>query len=209
MFQKNYSWFRLNNYAVEFFLASIVVFSPLIYGSITIIPLTIVELLSILAISFFLMASLFTDNKFSFLKISLFPAIFFAFFILLQIIPLPFWAIKFLSPATTSLYQTFRADYFFNNTLSIYPEATVNILLQFISYLAVFFVTVNYLDDERKCKRLVAVIILTGFLLSLYGILIKHNVSRASYGTFTNRNHFAAYIQLIIPLSLSYALISK
>ncbi|MCX5694966.1 MAG: O-antigen ligase family protein, partial [Candidatus Omnitrophica bacterium] len=83
-------------------------------------------------------------------------------------------------------------------------------LLQFLSVLALFFVVLNYADDGRKIKWLILTIISSGFLYAFYGIIhimVQPPSVKFVISTFTNRNHFAAYLEMIIPLSIAYALV--
>lgn len=78
--------------------------------------------------------------------------------------------------------------------------------LQFLSFIAVFFVTLNYVDTEKKSRRLILAVIISGFLYSLYGIIRKIYVPLVGFSTFTNKNHFAAYAEMVIPLGICYSL---
>ncbi len=205
---KSFSWGKISDYAIEFLLASVILFSPLIYASITILPLSILETLSLFLFFVFVVKRL-SSEEFSFLKISLLPLAVFIPLITLQVVWLPEWFFSLFSPATFSLYRQFMPHPSSYGTVSIYPDATVFFLLQIISCIAVFFVAVNYLDNEVKCKRVIYVIIFSGFAYALYGIIMNIVKLQGGYSTFTNRNHFAAYIQLIIPLGLAAALTLK
>jgi O-antigen ligase len=76
-----------------------------------------------------------------------------------------------------------------------------------VSYLAVFYVVLNYIDTERKIRRLITAIIICGFLYSMYGIIMQGlSKSTSAFSTLTNRNHFAAYLEMVIFLCLAYSL---
>jgi len=67
-------------------------------------------------------------------------------------------------------------------------------------------VVLNYTDTRIKLKRLIITIIITGLLYSLFGIMRGLNKMTSQFSTFTNPNHFAAYVQMIIPLAIGWSL---
>lgn len=83
-------------------------------------------------------------------------------------------------------------------------------LLSTISYLLLYFVIVNYLDDLFK-KQIINISLLSGFFIALYGILEhfgidKHfwvqDVQARVFSTLGQPNWLAAYLCLLLPLSL-------
>ena len=196
------------NISLETLLIFLILFSPLIYGSITVLPLTIVELVSFILLFIFLL-KLYLQEKFSLIRAPFLALILFTGFIIFQLIPLPAGLLKAISPSTWALYRDFRPGYNYFFTLSIYPDATVNLLLQLLSFLAVFFVTLNYIDNEERGRRVILAVILSGFLCALFGLIRRFTVPVSGFSTFTNRNHFAAYMEMIIPLGITFALIEK
>jgi O-antigen ligase len=200
---------RISSLLIELLLALLILFSPLVYGSITILPLSIVESLCFV-ILLVVIFKLFIESKISLFKVNLWPLILLVFFITLQIINLPESIFKLISPATVSLYEGFglggRTDAF---PLSIYPEMSVHMLLQLVACIAVFLAVLNYVDSQDKLKRVITVIIIAGFLYSLYGIISKAYAPKMVFSTFTNRNHFSAYLHMIIPLTIALAIIAN
>lgn len=152
---------------------------------------------------------LFDANGAALVKIPLVSISLFIALILFQLMALPRVLFQYLSPGTSQLYIDFGSVSMNNLTLSVYPDATLGMLLQFLSYLIVFFVTINYFDTEKKIMRVITVIIFSGFIYSFYGIIKKFAIEGVGFSTFTNRNHFSAYIQMIIPLAIGYSLTRK
>ena len=95
----------------------------------------------------------------------------------------------------------------------------MNMLLQVLSYFAFFVVALNYLDSIEKIKRIIRITVVCGFVVSMYGIIRKLSIpadtwniphlKNLAFSTFTNRNHFAAYIEMIIPLAIALAFIER
>jgi len=96
-------------------------------------------------------------------------------------------------------------------SLTIYHYATKSELIKILAYIGMFFLITN--THGLRIKRIVVVIISVGFCISLLGILQKltgttdiYWIKDASYAThfgpYVNRNHFAGYIGMTIPLAL-------
>ena len=186
-------------------LIVLILFSPLIYGSVTIFPLSVIEIIIFLVFFIFLLKSLLKKDSFL-IKIPGLGLVLFILLSLLQLIPLPEPLLSFFSPAALDLYRQFRVGNIGTLTLSIYPGLTFNLFLEILSFLAVFLVVLNYADSEKKITRLITFIVISGFAYSLYGIAQKLYMDNISFSTFTNRNHFSAYVQMIIPLAIGYSL---
>jgi len=114
--------------------------------------------------------------------------------------------------------ETKKIEGFFKNwrTLSICPHATRSELLKILSYLGTFLLIINYVDSKRKFLRISAVIVVSGIIVAILGIAQKVTEAPKIYwfwkplfredasffGPFVNPNHFAGYIEMVIPLSI-------
>jgi O-antigen ligase len=114
--------------------------------------------------------------------------------------------------------ETKKTGVFFEDwrTLSICPHATRTELLKIFSYLGAFLLIINYVDSKRKFLRISAAIALGGIVVALLGIAQKITAAPKIYwfwkpffkedasffGPFVNPNHFAGYIEMVIPLSI-------
>jgi O-antigen ligase len=114
--------------------------------------------------------------------------------------------------------ETKKTERAFENwrTLSVYPHATRTELLKILSYLGAFLLIINYVDSKRKLMRISTVIVFSGIFVTLLGIaqkvaeapkiywfwepLFKKDAS--FFGPFVNPNHFAGYMEMVIPLSI-------
>jgi len=196
---------------IEYLLIFLIIFSPVFYGSVTQIPLFIVEVVSLCAFLFLVIRSRIFNHtiaypaKTNLLLISLL-------LILLQMVLLPNPILKIISPHTQVLRQQY--DQSFNaagfSHLSFYSLATLEELIKLISFFLVFVCALNVFQKREQFERVIIILIFLGFLLSFYGIISKYfilqkQISR-SFGTFGNRNHFASYMIMIAPLSIAYAL---
>jgi len=97
--------------------------------------------------------------------------------------------------------------------LSIYPYATARRLAIFVSLLGLFVVAVNTLVVGRRVELLTRWLVVLGFAISVFGILqrfswngklywaIDVDPAAAPFGPFINRNHFGAFVGMIIPVA--------
>ncbi|MCX5709956.1 MAG: O-antigen ligase family protein, partial [Candidatus Omnitrophica bacterium] len=196
------------NIFIESLVIFLILFSPLVYAGNRPIPITIIESLSFLLLFVFLLRES-LQGRLVLVKAPVLALIAFIGLIIFQLIPLPAAVLSAISPNTFTLYKDFFLGPLQNLTLSIYPEATTSLLLQLLSYLAAFFVILNYVDNEEKGRRIIFTIIISGSLYALYGLLRKLVTPIGLFSTFGNRDHFAAYMEMIIPLCISYVFIES
>jgi O-antigen ligase len=163
--------------------------------------------------------------------------------LLFQLIPFSSTVLKYLSPATYDLYRMTLTGYdripvndqglehkpisphspsqqasiiSTSNwrSISIYPYATRTELLKVLSYIGLFYLVVNNLNDRKQVSWLIAIIILIGCFEAFYGLLEylsghqhiflykKKYCTAYATGTFVNKNHFAGYLEMVIPLGV-------
>lgn len=140
----------------------------------------------------------------------------------LQMIPCPVSWLNALSPATAR-YWLLSGRVFAGGwaTFSLYPALSAAGLIKLTAYILLFSALLNYRPASGSRKvfitRLAVAIIVTGFVISLIGILQKYSWGGKIYGLrtirfgspfgpFVNRNHFAGYIIMVIPLALGMLL---
>ncbi|MBI3811648.1 MAG: O-antigen ligase family protein [Nitrospirae bacterium] len=98
--------------------------------------------------------------------------------------------------------------------VSLYPRATRGALVLGIAYVVIFALVVSRVRTDREINRLVLSLIVTGFGVAVFAILQKYagngkmfwlrevREGGAVFGPFVNRNHFAGYMGMLIPLSI-------
>ncbi len=145
----------------------------------------------------------------------LLPAVLFVLLIGLQFVPLPAGLVKLLSPQTYHLYfdaavQT-GAEFPAFLPLTVNSQATEMGLYRLLAYFALFFLMINNIRSPRQITRLVSLIVAIGLFESFYGLFEyfsgRHQIfsyQKSSVfvsGTFVNKNHFAGYMEMVIPLT--------
>lgn len=97
-----------------------------------------------------------------------------------------------------------------SSVFSVYRHESIYAALRIFGYIGIFYIIVNEFDHGMK-RRLVYIAIAAGALISAYGILQYFNIFKHSWwshqeflsGTFVNHNHFAGYLELVMPVSAS------
>lgn len=149
--------------------------------------------------------------------------------ILFQLLPLPSGVLKVVSPKTWALrHQLLITNSNFELSalsfppsalsfpLSFFPFATRIEFFKWLTLIGLFFFLLYWNHSNRDLIRLVAIIMLVGVAESLYGMFeffsghkyILHLNMEAKIasvtGTFINRNYFAGYLLMVIPLTVGF-----
>jgi O-antigen ligase len=132
--------------------------------------------------------------------------------VLLQVCPFP----VSLAPLFGRAHDDLPAGTHF--TLSMAQYQTVSHLLLLVSYLTAFFLTLVLCQDRNAKKRLVFALVSLGVFEALYGLIqyltgwqqiftyVKKYYLEDATGTYINRNHFAGFLEMILPFAVVLAL---
>jgi hypothetical protein len=148
-------------------------------------------------------------------------------FLLLQTVPLPAGLVKTVSPLSAEV-QTTRDNILGKLnapatadslpgpcTLSVSPAATRQSLFLLASYLGVFLVMAHTTTGWRSLRRAGVALVISGFLMAVFALIQSFTGTRTIYwfhrprmggtifGPFNNRNHFAAYMNMMLGLTLA------
>ena len=218
------------NHTIKFILILILIFTPIAFGSMELWAFSMMEMGILLLIILWSIHNIrYSSNIGSFNKFAMrapnsaFPTLIlflFVAFVFLQMIPIPAGVLKILSPKTYELRHVFAnviPQSAIRNAqfpISFMPLATK---IEFFKWLALggFFLFLLHWrfpgDEHSTLLQLIAVIFLVGVFESLYGmfeffsghhhILHLKGISSVT-GTFINRNYFAGYLLMVIPLSM-------
>ncbi|MGB4704893.1 MAG: O-antigen ligase family protein, partial [Candidatus Saccharicenans sp.] len=143
----------------------------------------------------------------------------------LQLIPLPAGLVGTISPAAQSWRQSlvtvglFQPGKFGLQTLSLSPWASAYELIRYITYGAFVFLLARTLNSRVRITVLTVTLISAGVFQSLYGLSeffggtnriftwVNKYYSGSAFGTFVNRDHYSAFLEMLFPLSLGYFLV--
>ena len=159
---------------------------------------------------------IFKHNKDLYNVPGLIPLLVFLLYILFQLILLPPFIIKFLSPQAFNIYQAnnFLANENSLMCLSLNPKATLSEFMRYSTYVAFYILTVQLLKDKGIFQTTIFGIALFGGLLSFSSILqfyMTENmalwfwytpVNSIVVGPYKNHNHYAGLMELIFPVVL-------
>ncbi|MCM8795810.1 MAG: O-antigen ligase family protein [Candidatus Omnitrophica bacterium] len=195
---------KIYNFTIEALVFFIIIFSPLVYGSVQALPLVILESTVFLILFIWWLKIISLKEPPSFIKSSFWlPILLFILLVFLQLVPLPKSILIFLSPSRVYLIDKFVPAEFISKivfSLSIYRNQTIIKFLELLSYVSLFFILINNLESKKKFTRLIVVIISMGLLVAII------EIARQFKFPFVNKNHFAGYMELIIPLAIGYLL---
>ena len=214
----------------------IIFFTPFAFGSTqvwayTVMELAVISLIGIWFIKWILKKKKDKWDKSKVHPVILIPISLFICLVLFQLIPLPPQFIKNLSPNTYKLYTQTIPDWPAlkdprstppelttqnRRSISIHRHATWIEFIKILAYIGIFFLVITTIKTRHQIKRMVIMIIITGFVLSLFGIVqyftwngkiywfneLTHGGS--PFGPYVNKNHFAGYMIMVIPLAIGF-----
>jgi O-antigen ligase len=137
----------------------------------------------------------------------------------LQIVSMPRDVLMVLAPRSAEICQAFLdSGHTSWHTISVTSHATLSGIVLFLSYAAVFFVVLQHYTTEERIRRLVRTIIVIGCSFAVLAVLTRvfrngnvlwlFPVRSGEYamGPYVNRNHFAGYMEMVIPIAMAYYL---
>jgi O-antigen ligase len=137
-------------------------------------------------------------------------------FIAFQVVPLPAFIVRILSPGTYAFHEAFSPGFTGKGllSLSVVPVRTFLQGLELAAYVLAGFLVVRTVTRGRDIRRIIAFLVAVGAFEAFYGLyelttanprilFYKKVYSLGSVtGTFVNRSHLAGYLEMIIPLAI-------
>jgi len=129
-------------------------------------------------------------------------------YVLFQCLPLPKSLVKLLSPGTHEFLKQCTPD--FSSTkfisFSLAPSVSFKSALALLPYFLIGFLIVKTIKRRSQIVRLFFVLFLMGVFEAVYGLSGLFGDLNFVSGTFVNRNHFAGYLEMMIPIGLGLIL---
>lgn len=203
-----------------------IVFTTVAFGAVHLWAYSVMELTVLFLVALWIIKMILTEGRARLPRTGLnIPIILFICLVLLQLVPLPDAVLDIISPSTQELYaETYKAvnpgqpsddaTLQLNGSISLYPYATRTELLKVLSFIGVFYLIVGNIATREQKNMLLTAIIATGFFISVFAIVqhftwngkiywFKELTGGGSpFGPFINKNNFAGYVNLIIPVAL-------
>ncbi|MFQ5455317.1 MAG: O-antigen ligase family protein [Nitrospirota bacterium] len=209
------------NIIIESGLIFIILFSPLAYGSVEVWSITIIEVtILLMAVTWIVKEIVYLHTPTIITPVTLL-FLFFIIIVLFQMIPLPHSIMKVISPARYRLYIDNITNYSIPNTwqtLTIYTHATKQELIKLICFFSLFLLIINHIKSRRQIYLIMTTIVISGFMIAFFGIIQhytwnghiywfrKLTYSGSPFGPYVNKNHFAGYMEMAIPLGIGLLL---
>lgn len=144
-------------------------------------------------------------------------------FIFAQTLPIPSTWLNLLNPGAYTLDVYAKAGSITETSgLSIDTGTTAMELLRYSSYIAMFFLLLALCNTHTRLKQLAFTLFIIGFIQALYSLLNYYTGgefsindpippwgtpwAEATRGTYTHRNHFAAFMAMTIPMGIGVIL---
>jgi O-antigen ligase len=139
--------------------------------------------------------------------------------VIFQLVPLPNVLLRLLRPDNVMLNASLPgSEHHFFSRLSIAPYNTRIHLILLVCCAVTFFFARMLGQDRESRRRLVTWLVTLGTFEALYGLVQyltgwqrifgyvkKYNLEEAT-GTYINRNHFAGFLEMVIPFGVALVL---
>ncbi len=204
---------------IEYGILGLIVFSPLPAASVYEWSILVIEL-SVLVMmgAYVLMGERLHKNE-PLMDSLRWPRIMFVgffVFLIVQMLPLPKFLVKILSPSSFAFQERFLPDFSERNfiSFSLIPAHTLREGLEILAYFLLGFLIVKTVRERQQIMRIFYMLAGMGAFQALYGLFELYNKNPrilfyekmygldSVSGTFVNRNHFSGYMEMIIPLAI-------
>lgn len=191
---------------VECLLAALLLFTPLAFGTVQTWAISILEL-GCLAMAAVWLVGFAIGGEGVRLRFPLgIPIVLFSTLVFAQLLPHILGMMPSLDNG--SVWQKLGTTNFF---------LTKTAFIKVLCYVALYLCLVNIMTSRRQIVRVLMTVVLIGFGVSFLGLLQRisgtHKLfwliparSNRFMAAFINENHFAGYMELIIPLSIAFVL---
>ena len=140
--------------------------------------------------------------------------------IVLQIVPLPNFLVKILSPQSYAFRQMYVPEFSRVHfmSISLMPGHTQREGLELLTYFLLGFLIIKTAVRRRQIMRIFYFLVGMGVFQAFYGLFELYNPAprvlfykKVHYldcvtGTFVNRNHLSGYLEMAIPLAIGLIL---
>ena len=215
---------------IQILLILLLIFTPVAFGSIELWAFSVMELGIVFMIIFWAIqsvgsrTSLFQKSEIRNLQLAI-PLLFLSLFLclgLLQMVPFPSGIIKMISPGNDELHHALSiADFQILNphpkfSISLVPFATLIEFFKWFTLISFFIFLLLWKPSDGNILKFIPIVTFVGVAESLYGMfeffsghrhilyLEGERLVSSVTGTFINRNYFAGYLLMVIPLSIGY-----
>ena len=199
----------------------LLIFSPLAFGTVEPWSLLIMEGGAFLGLFLYLVSAYKNDQKLYEIP-GLLPLLCFLGYILFQLIPLPAFLVRILSPGIHQIYidtvGIFQPVDWLPLTLN--RQETLSEFFRFGAYAAFYILVVQLFSRAAYLKRVVLIVASFAASLSIVAILqhftaegkiywFREFARGTHFGPYVNRNHYAGFMEIVTPLVVVLAFYLK
>lgn len=191
---------RTYNRALEGLLIFLIVTAPMAFGAVQPWAYKAASTAVFLMV-FIWLARAISNGGFSYIKTPLFYFVpLLILFSVLQVLPLPLFIVDAFSPGRAAMRAAagVAGDC---DTLALCPYYVINRSMHLLSALLLFFLTMHLASSKKSINRIAVALLATGALLAALLFVQKAVIAGKSTLPFINKNHFAGYMELLIPVA--------
>jgi len=202
---------------IEYGILGVLIFSPLPAASVYEWSILVIEIAVFTMLGFYILMKhrpILPPGQESVMKKLRFLFAGFFVYLVFQMLPLPVFLVKIISPGTYHFREQFslgiQQEKFMS--LSLSPFHTFQHGMELFAYVVLGFLVIKTVTERVQIKRIVTVLLAMGFFEAFYGMfeLYRDNPRILFYkkeinlnaltGTFVNQNHLTGYLEMIIPV---------
>ena len=124
------------------------------------------------------------------------------FFFVVQAVPLPSSIVYALSPGRAAIDAASGGNPGYES-LALYPWAVKQQAFILTAALLIFLLTINLVREKEKVEKFQAALYIVGLILAALALIQRISAGEPSFLPFINRNHFAGYMELLVPMTVS------
>jgi O-antigen ligase len=126
-------------------------------------------------------------------------------FFILQAVPLPSSFVRSVTPGRAAVdcaagVLGASSGY---ESLAVYPWALMQQAFFLTASLLIFLMVINLVRKKEQVEKVMNILFLTGLVLAAFALAQRISISTQSFLPFINKNHFAGYMELLVPLTVS------
>lgn len=196
----------------------LLVFCPVAFGTVELWSIASMEFLAPLTLLAYLLCR--ESRKHWYAVPGLWPFALLIGFMGVQLLHLPFDLLRSISPKAAYMFEPVHAAVGRATSvpLSLDSKATLQEVVRFSSYLMVYVVAIQLLSDYRRLRKTLLIVVGLAGGIAFLAILQKFSSPDCIYwfrsvpnnakpfGPWVSRNHFAGFMEMVIPLGTMLAL---
>ncbi len=126
-------------------------------------------------------------------------------FFILQAVPLPSSLVWSISPGRAAVDSAagVLGVASGSESLAVYPWGLMQQAFFLTASLLIFLMVINLVRKKEQVEKAMNVLFFTGMGLSACALAQRVSISTHSFLPFINKNHFAGYMELLVPLTVS------